>query len=677
MDRQILSSDEGAGLGTEHAMTYAPRQEPPPMMTPEVSDAGTEAARALRIIECMPGFAWSADATGKFTYVSPNTLAYLGESRADLNTGADDDEFGWRRTVYPDDYDRVAARWRHCLKTGDHYDTEHRLRRADGVYRWFRNSGRASRDSQGRITEWHGTTMDIDDLKKAEEALRRSERQLRRFVDAVPANLWSTTRDGTPIYRNKRHTNVTGSTTDDPTNAPEGYASPLASMAHPDDRVAAEQVRAHAFATGGSYIVRYRQIRSDGTYRWTESRAEPLRDESGEILQWHGVSVDIHDLVTTQEALRDRERELSQLIDMLPVHIRRLSPDGETIFFNKRLVDFVGMDLAELDKRGMSGLAGTLETFIHPDDKVSLQNTIRHSLATGESYATRYRVLRADGVYRWVEGRGEPLRDQNGTIIQWYGVSIDIDDEMRAQQAEEALRKTSEKLAKATHAASLAELSASIAHEVNQPLAAIVANSHACQRWLKSDPPNLERAQTTVERIIRDAKSAADAVSHIRALFKQAVEPRAHSALDSVIVETRNLMAEEATRRRIRMEIDVAKDIPLLAFDRVQIEQVLINLMRNGLEAMESTAGDNVLRISVRYVGGMVQTAISDSGPGVAFPDRIFEAFFTTKDHGMGMGLAICRSIVESHGGRLWAERNEPHGATFIFTLPVEQNTPS
>jgi C4-dicarboxylate-specific signal transduction histidine kinase len=257
--------------------------------------------------------------------------------------------------------------------------------------------------------------------------------------------------------------------------------------------------------------------------------------------------------------------------------------------------------------------------------------------------------------------------------VQWYAVSLDIEDEKLAQ---EALRQASVKLAQAAQAASLAELSASIAHEVNQPLAAIVANSHACQRWLSAEPPNLERAKITVERVIRDANSAADVVGRIRALFKQSSEPSSSkAALSSVITEVRGLMAEEASRRRVRMEIDVDGDLPLAAFDRVQVQQVLINLIRNGMEAMESAIGDRVLAMRAYRIGDLIQTEISDRGQGVKFPDKIFEPFFTTKESGMGMGLAICRSIIESHGGRLWAEKNEPHGATFVFTLPIEVET--
>ena len=245
-----------------------------------------------------------------------------------------------------------------------------------------------------------------------------------------------------------------------------------------------------------------------------------------------------------------------------------------------------------------------------------------------------------------------------GQSRQGVAYILDLTERKRAEaaqmRAEEALRQASDELAKATQAASLAELSASIAHEVNQPLAAIVANSHACHRWLSAEPPNLERAKITAERIIRDANSAADVVSRIRAVFKQSTETRSSTALGSAIAEALDLMAEEAARRRVRIDTDIEDDLPLVALDRVQVQQVLINLMRNGIEAMESTPEARVLGLRVRRIGNVVQTEISDLGRGVEFPDRVFEPFFTTKEQGMGMGLAICRSIVESHGGRLW-----------------------
>jgi signal transduction histidine kinase len=192
-----------------------------------------------------------------------------------------------------------------------------------------------------------------------------------------------------------------------------------------------------------------------------------------------------------------------------------------------------------------------------------------------------------------------------------------------------------------------------------------------------AEPPNMERAQRTVERIIRDANSAADVVSRIRALFKQSVDRRISSTLSGIVNEARNLMADEAWRRHVRMEVEVDPTLPPIAIDRVQIQQVLINLIRNGIEAMDATTGDRVVEIRVRQIGNILQTEISDRGQGIDFPEKMFEPFFTTKENGMGMGLAICRSIVELHGGRLWAEKNNPHGATLLFTLPIETKAAS
>ncbi len=367
--------------------------------------------------------------------------------------------------------------------------------------------------------------------------------------------------------------------------------------------------------------------------------------------------------------LHQSERSLRELIETVPAHIWCTTPDGEPIYFSEQFRDFIGFDVGDKDARGGSRLSSVLTAIIHPDDLGTVNALFAHSLATGEPYAVKHRMRRADGHYRWVETRGAAMRGGDNAIVQWNGVCLDIDDQVHAQ---EDLRLSQERLARASQAASLSELTASIAHEINQPLAAIIANSHACHRWLSGEPPNLERAKMTAGRIIRDANSAADVISHIRALFKQSVETRTSTPLSTAIAEARDLMAEEALRRRVSVNIDVEDGLPPVAFDRIQIQQVLINLIRNGMEAMDQAEGNRTLRIRVRLSGDVVRTEISDCGSGLEDPDRIFEPFFTTKEHGMGMGLTICRSIVESHGGRLWAEKNEALGATFIFTLPVE-----
>ncbi|RAZ93080.1 PAS domain-containing sensor histidine kinase [Mesorhizobium hawassense] len=523
---------------------------------------------------------------------------------------------------------------------------------------------------EGQSRQGVAYILDLTELKRAEAALRDRERELQQLVDALPVHVWSWTPDGKLAYLNKRsleELGLSGANFED-------CARVAQQLVHPDDAPEVLRTSLNCLKTGDAFIMRYRRRWKDGNYRWMEGRCVPLRDGDGTIVQWYQVSIDINDQMHAEEALRERERFLWQLVETLPAMIDCAAPDGEPVYRSQQLREFLGYELETLDGTGKSRLAGTLDAGVHPDDVAGVKKQYARSLATGEPYARRHRLRRFDGEYRWVETRAAPMRNAEGAIVQWNVICLDIDGEVRVQ---EQLRLAQENLARQSQAASLAELCASIAHEVNQPLAAVVANSHACQRWLMAEPPNLERAQKTVERVIRDANAAADVVSHIRALFKQSAGTGTSTTLPGVIAEARDLMAEEAARRRVRMSIDVENNLPPVALGRVQIQQILVNLIRNGMDAMDSVASDKVLGMRVRRTADAIETEISDRGSGVAFPDKIFQPFFTTKDHGMGMGLAICRSIVESHGGRLWAEANEPQGAKFIFTLPIETKTAS
>ena len=757
---------------------------------------GADAVEAMRIVSSMPAFTWSASPDGHVTHVSAGTLAYTGLNPATSGLFQLLDNSAWRRIVHPEDYAGLMSTRRQSLITGRAFDTELRIRRHDGVYRWFRLYGSLSPDHKGRFAGWYGTMIDIEERKVAEQTLQHNKRQLQQLTDTVPAAIWSTASDGTPTYVNKRFMQMTGATIADITahdgslrldivlhpddaesamaafkrsrdtgepyvrryrqirangayhwtetraeplrdqsgaiinwygqsidihdqviaqqaleqserqlqllvdavpamiwsTAPEGQpvfvnkrfmdvtgttledatgpdGMPTFCTIHPDYRTDARNVFMDAFATGVPCMMRYPQLRNNGSYRWSEVRVEPSRDESNEVLQWYAVCVDIDDQVQAHEALLQSERSLRQLVETLPAMIDCATPDGEPIYRSKQLREFLGYDLELLDGEP-SRLDATLDAGVHPNDLQGVKERYAHSLATGEPYARRHRLRRFDGEYRWVETRAGPMRDAAGTIVQWNVICLDIDGEMRAQ---DELRQAQEKLARASQAASLAELSASIAHEVNLPLAAIVANSYACQRWLTASPPNIERAHRTVERVIRDANGAADVVSRIRALFRQSGEKRSTSALSNIIAEVSDLMAEEAARRHTEIVVDVDDDVPLVAIDRIQIQQVLSNLIRNGIDAMDGMAGKKVIQVRVtRQDEETVRITVSDSGLGVATPDKVFQPFFSTKEQGMGMGLAICRSIVESHGGNLWVDKNLPQGATFAFSLPVK-----
>ncbi len=436
---------------------------------------------------------------------------------------------------------------------------------------------------------------------------------------------------------------------------------------HPDEyeRVAASL--RHSLRVGDHWNNEYRLRRvSTGEYGWHRVAMRPTRDRSGRITGWYGMSIDISVYKQTEAALRIREQELSQLVNMVPVHIMRLSHEGKPTFLSNATLDFFGLDESYIQQPDETLAA--IWSKIHPDDAPRVRMALGQGAELGDRIAIRYRVRSVDGNFRWMDSRAEPIRDASGAIVEWYAVSLDVNDQVLAQ---EGLRLAHEELAKATQAANLAELSASIAHEVAQPLAALLSSSEACERWLSIDPPNLDRAMQALQRIIRSGKAATDIVTRIRALFAQSADARIQTDIARLVGDAGQLLDEELLRHGVNFGIDVDDQLPTLQLDRVQIQQTVINLVRNGIEAIGPAATTRTIRIRIKRVGDLIQTSISDTGPGIVEPSKIFEPFYTTKGHGMGMGLAICRSIITSHGGELWVEKNEPNGAVFIFTLPV------
>jgi PAS domain S-box-containing protein len=341
--------------------------------------------------------------------------------------------------------------------------------------------------------------MSADDQKRVEMALRERERELSLLVDMTPSHLWRLSPDGEPVFFNKRMVDFIGldlAATIQPGKTRLDVV--IEATIHPEDAARFGDTLRRCLASGDRFVMRYRLRRADGVYRWMSSRAEPLRDEHGHIVQWYGLCHDIDDQVRAEDALRRSENQLRRMVDALPVRAFSTTPTGQQTYFNKRYEDYLRTIIPNFDELEEPLISRLVADLLHPEDAPKVQNEVRRCFATGDTFLMRYRRRDQNGVYRWAEGRMEPERDQDGTIVQWYAINLDVDDEV---QAAEALRRASDQLAQATRAASLAELSASVAHEVNQPLAAIVTNSQACHRWLSADPPNVERAKTIAERI--------------------------------------------------------------------------------------------------------------------------------------------------------------------------------
>jgi PAS domain S-box-containing protein len=444
------------------------------------------------------------------------------------------------------------------------------------------------------------------------------------------------------------------------------YALPFV---HPDDLERIDAERRHSIKTGEPLKIEQRLRRHDGTYRWFRDTAIAARDDRGKVIGWYGHTEDIDDQRRIEAALHQSERQLRQLVDTVPTMIWLMTPEGHPFYFNKRFVDWAGLSPEDETSGAKRQFAQHVELF-HPDDRTTVKAEFSKGFAAGKPLQHKGRLRRKDGAYRWIDSRFEPLRDEDGTILRWYGVNFDIDDEVRAQ---ESLRLADERLARALRAASLSELSVSIAHELNQPLQAVVANVGAFQRWLDADPPNFDHASRIAQKIIRNADAASQVISRIRALFnKTGGEPQPID-LNAVIREVCDLLGDRLASSGVKLELALDPGLPATSADHVQMEQVVLNLVRNGIEAMEDVSiGMRHLRISSRRQDdGTIEVEVRDRGGGLSDPERIFEAFYTTKPDGMGMGLAICRSIIEAHCGRLWAENVEPVGACITFSLPV------
>jgi PAS domain S-box-containing protein len=395
----------------------------------------------------------------------------------------------------------------------------------------------------------------------------------------------------------------------------------------------------------------------------------PVEVSFGEITNnghrvFTGFIRDISQRKQAEEALRASERDLSLIIETIPGMIWCAAPDGELNYLNQSLLDYTGTTPGAWAQLGWTNL-------LHPDDAEPTAQAWARAVATRQRHEAQCRFRRFDGVYRWFQVLGQAARDGTGQVTRWYGLLIDIDDR---KNMEEALRSSRARLSRAIQTATVGEFAAAIAHEINQPLAAVVTNGQACLRWLAAQPPGMAKAQEAAERIVRDGKEAGEVVRRIRTLFKQAAVEKTELDLNDVIREVLHLLNGEITRRRVAVETDLRSDLPPVAGDRVQLQQVVFNLLLNGIEAMDSIV-DRPKKLFVcckRPNPETVLVEVCDSGAGLKDPDRIFEAFFTTKDSGLGMGLAICRSIIDAHHGRLWAASGEGSGTTFSFSLPVQ-----
>jgi PAS domain S-box-containing protein len=608
---------------------------------------------AQLILASIPGLVASLTPTGGVDFVNDPLVEYCGRTLEELQ------QWGTSDTVHPDDLPRVIQIFTQGIASGEPYDFEARLRRFDGVYRWFQVRGLPLRDVSGAILRWHTLLTDIDERKRAEDALRHSETSLRAIVETTPECVHVIARDGTLLSVNAAGAAMAGASSVDLMLGRNFY-----DFVTPDDR---ERYRAfnQSVCAGQKGFLEFDIVRMDGARRQLETRAAPLRNGDGTVAQL-GIARDITARKQAEAQLRKSERSLRELTETIPVMLWSATPEGAIDYCNARFLEYTGFDAEQL--MGSGGFTKIL----HPDD---LDRTVQEWLScirTGASFHVEVRKFHAaDATYRWCMANARPLLDEHGRILKWYGTVVDMHD---WKQAQEELRHSQEKLAYMMRVTTMGELTASIAHEVNQPLSGIMTNAGTCLRMLAADPPDVAGACETARRTIRDANRASDVIARLRALFTGKELTTEPMDLNEATREVIALSMNELQRHRVMLRPELADGLPLVTANRVQLQQVILNLLRNASDAMAGVDdGPRQLLIRTeRDEGDRVRLTVQDVGVGLEphVMDKLFQAFFTTKSSGMGIGLSVSRSIIEKHGGRLWGEPNDGPGATFAFSVP-------
>jgi PAS domain S-box-containing protein len=483
------------------------------------------------------------------------------------------------------------------------------------------------------------------------------ENELSRIVATLPGLAWTAGPDGSVEFLSERWCAYTGLRAEDARGANWLVA------AHPDDLERLKSYWVAILESGGPGEIEVRLRRFDGRFRWFLIRAEPQRDASGAIAKWYGLNTDIEDRKHAEEELRRSEALLAEAQRLSSTGSFSWFPEFQEINWSGEVYRIFELDPAEhltLERIG---------TRVHPDD-VHLIDELVASARLELDVEYEHRLLLPGGRVKYLHLIAHARRDSQNRV-EYIGAVQDVTER---RLAEEALAKTRSELARAARVMSFSALTASIAHEVNQPLAGIITNASTSLRMLAADPPNLDGARETARRTIRDANRASEVIQRLRALFQKGDIAIEAVDLNEAALEVLALSSRELQRSHVILRTDLADDLPLVRGDRVQLQQVIMNLLLNAADAL-NTVVDRLRLLTIRTErdgSGHVRLSVQDAGvgfaPGVA--ERLFEPLYTTKTSGMGMGLSVSRSIVESHQGRIWAEPNEVHGVTFAFTVP-------
>jgi PAS domain S-box-containing protein len=635
------------------------------------------------LTEALPQLVWGARPDGWCDYFSAQWTNYTGVEESDL--------LGWRwmEALHPDDREPTRQFWTESVAGRQPYDVEYRVRRSDGTYGWFKTRGTPIRDSDGTIVKWFGTCTDITDGKRAEQTLKDQEMELRQARDQLEIKVMERTKE---LRRNEAYLaeaqklSKTGSFGWN-VSAGEIYWTEetfrifeygretkpgielIVERTHPEDRVRVQQAIDRVSQNTKDFDVEHRLLMPDGSVKHVHVVGHlPETGQPGRT-ELVGAITDITERKRAEAALRQTEAYLEEA--------QRLSHTGswawnvarrENIHWSQEQYRLFGFD-PESDSLSFEKAYQR----IHPEDQATFNKVLEQAIRARSDFEVDFRIFLPDGSTKYSRSVGHPVFSASGELVEFVGTGIDITERRQAEKERERLRQVQADLAHINRTTTMGELTASLAHEINQPIAAAATDARTCLRWLAREQPDIGEARESAARMVNAVTRAADIIGRLRQLFKKGTPQTDLVDVSEVIQEMVVLLHSEASRHSVSILSELSKDLPRVVADRVQLQQVLMNLMLNGIEAMQDTETERQLTIRSRMdESGQLLISVTDTGVGVSpeQADHIFNAFFSTKAQGTGMGLSISRSIVESHGGRLWATPNSARGATFSFTLP-------
>jgi PAS domain S-box-containing protein len=602
---------------------------------------------------------WALNPSGFFDHWSQELFKIYG---LDPHKGAPTLE-EYLAAVHPADRDFMAETIRRMQAEGSGCDVKKRVVRPDGEQRYVRCVGIPVIEDE-MLKGFLGTAIDITEQELLTQELERQQAYLTEAQKLTHTGSWAYQPDRAEfLHCSDEFFRIYG------LNPQEGVPTreQIRNQIHPEDRDRTRENRQKQFRERRELVDDYRVVLPDGAVRDLHIIGHPILDENGKLVEYVGTAMDITDRKRAQEALQRSEAYLAeaQKLTHTGSWAWRVS-DRSGVHFSGELYRIYGGNPAEganWEKR--------VER-VHPDDRDKWRDTVERAIRERSEYDLEFRIIWPNGMVKWIHSVGRPVFSAAGDLEQFVGSSTDITELKSAEQERERLRQLEADLAHINRVSMLGEMAASLAHEIKQPIAAAITSANSCVEWLAHEPPNLDRARAAAAKVDKYGNRAAEIIDRIRSLYRKSPPQRELVDVNGIIQELLTLLKGEAYRFSVAMRTDLSTELPKIMADRVQLQQVFMNLILNAIEAMKDSGGE--LTVKSELQDGQLQFSVSDRGVGLPMEkmDQIFSAFFTTKPQGSGMGLAISRSIVESHGGQLWACANSGGGASFHFTLPLQ-----